>query len=123
MEQKVEIANWKNRLGSVNFFCLYDVEYHAWVRHTVVAYMSNLKRRYQRFFPNSEVFAQVRISFKESIFNLHCGYFRYALSGFQYLLEMSRNATWGDHLTLCAIADAFRCAFHLITSNEKTWCV
>eukprot|EP01060_Flectonema_neradi_P005267 TRINITY_DN1349_c1_g3_i2.p1 TRINITY_DN1349_c1_g3~~TRINITY_DN1349_c1_g3_i2.p1 ORF type:complete len:442 (+),score=47.88 TRINITY_DN1349_c1_g3_i2:149-1474(+) len=39
-----------------------------------------------------------------------------------YLKEMSRQDTWGDHVTLQAAADSYGLLFHVITSSEKSKC-
>lgn len=87
-------GNCQFRAASMNLYGTED--YHAWVRHNTVAHMCNLKSRYQPFFPDSSVFAA-------------------------YLLEMSRDATWGDELTIRAVADCFQCAVHIITSKRDFW--
>ncbi|XP_026193275.1 uncharacterized protein LOC34623992 [Cyclospora cayetanensis] len=38
-----------------------------------------------------------------------------------YFKDMERSGTWGDELTLRAIADAFCCTIHLITSAPAGW--
>ena len=38
-----------------------------------------------------------------------------------YLLDMKRSKTWGDELTLRAVADALGCVVHVVTSNEANW--
>lgn len=38
-----------------------------------------------------------------------------------YLKEMSLPGTWGDELTIRAIADYFECAIHIITTTESNY--
>lgn len=38
-----------------------------------------------------------------------------------YLCSMASRGTWGDELTLRAIADAFRVKIHVVTSEEENW--
>ncbi|PFH37901.1 OTU family cysteine protease [Besnoitia besnoiti] len=39
----------------------------------------------------------------------------------RYLKNMSRPGTWGDELTVRAIADSFQCTIHIITSTDANW--
>lgn len=39
----------------------------------------------------------------------------------RYLRQMARSGTWGDEITLRAIADSFVCTIHIITSVESNW--
>ena len=34
---------------------------------------------------------------------------------------MRRSKTWGNELTLRAVADALGCVVHVVTSNEANW--
>ena len=34
---------------------------------------------------------------------------------------MSRNKTWGDELTIRAVADAYNVNVHVITSENENW--
>lgn len=70
---------------------------HMFVRQVVVTYMSGRGR--EAFLP---LFAD------ESDFE-------------RYLTTMSRDATWGDELTLRAAADALGCHVHVITSDQQNW--
>ena len=38
-----------------------------------------------------------------------------------YADEMAHSKTWGDELTLRAVADALGCTVHVVTSNEANW--
>jgi hypothetical protein len=38
-----------------------------------------------------------------------------------YVGGMKRSRTWGDELTLRAIADSFGCCIHVVTSTEQNW--
>lgn len=38
-----------------------------------------------------------------------------------YAHDMAHSKTWGDELTLRAVADALRCTVHVVTSNEANW--
>ena len=38
-----------------------------------------------------------------------------------YVEDMANPKTWGDELTLRAVADALGCAVHVVTSNEANW--
>ena len=38
-----------------------------------------------------------------------------------YVMDMANPKTWGDELTLRAVADALGCAVHVVTSNEANW--
>merc|ERR1719424_1470081 len=38
-----------------------------------------------------------------------------------YLSDMRRSKTWGDELTLRAVADALGCVVHVVPSNEANW--
>lgn len=39
----------------------------------------------------------------------------------QYLHEMSLPGTWGDELTIRAIADYFQCVVHILTTTESNY--
>ncbi|KEP66422.1 UNVERIFIED_CONTAM: OTU family cysteine protease [Hammondia hammondi] len=39
----------------------------------------------------------------------------------KYLKNMSRSGTWGDELSVRAIADSFQCTIHIITSTDSNW--
>ena len=41
----------------------------------------------------------------------------------KYLESMARNRTWGDELTLKAVAAAFETKIHVITSTKANWYV
>jgi hypothetical protein len=38
-----------------------------------------------------------------------------------YVGGMKRSRTWGDELTLRAIADSFGCCIHVVTSTAENW--
>lgn len=39
----------------------------------------------------------------------------------KYLKNMARSGTWGDELSVRAIADSFQCTIHIITSTDSNW--
>jgi len=39
----------------------------------------------------------------------------------KYVRDMAVNGTWGDELTLRAVADALRVKIHVLTSDEENW--
>lgn len=80
---------------SCSFGLFGNEEHHKVVRQTAVAHMRSRREEYSVFFEGD--------TFEK------------------YIREMSKSGTWGDELTLRAIADGFGCTIHLITSNESNW--
>ncbi|CDJ63535.1 OTU-like cysteine protease domain-containing protein, putative [Eimeria necatrix] len=69
---------------------------HRHVRRMAVAQMRKCRKDYEVFFDGAPLFDR-------------------------YLRDMERSGTWGDELSLRAVADAFCCTIHLITSTPTSW--
>uniref|UniRef100_A0A0G4F278 OTU domain-containing protein n=1 Tax=Chromera velia CCMP2878 TaxID=1169474 RepID=A0A0G4F278_9ALVE len=39
----------------------------------------------------------------------------------EYLREMAEDRTWGDELSVRAVADYFGCTVHIVTTNKENW--
>ncbi|CDJ57788.1 OTU-like cysteine protease domain-containing protein, putative [Eimeria maxima] len=87
-------GNCQFRSCSLNLFG--SEGFHGFVRREAVAQMRRQRAVYGVFFETPQL--------------LEC-----------YLRDMSRSGTWGDELSLRAIADAFCCSIHLITSTPSSW--
>ncbi|CDJ53105.1 OTU-like cysteine protease domain-containing protein, putative [Eimeria brunetti] len=87
-------GNCQFRSCALNLFG--SEELHLFVRREAVAQMQRQREAYSVFFESTQLFER-------------------------YLRDMSRSGTWGDELSLRAIADSFCCSIHLITSTPSSW--
>eukprot|EP00798_Chlamydomonas_sp_ICE-L_P022920 gene22920-30099_t len=71
-------------------------EHYANVRGTVVGQLRQYPDRYQPYVPDDYT---------------------------KYCLEMSQHATWGDHVTLQAAADAYNRQIMVVTSYKESCCI
>ena len=87
-------GNCQFRSCALNLFG--SERFHMLVRREAVAQMQRQREVYAQFFESPQLLDR-------------------------YLRDMNRKGTWGDELSLRAIADAFCCSIHLITSTPSSW--
>jgi len=73
-----------------------DEKFHAYVRKRAVQRMREERTFFRAIFSDDAEFEE-------------------------YLRVMSEDKTWGDELTLRAVADSYGCTVHVVTSNEANW--
>lgn len=73
-----------------------DQDQHTAVRKASVRYLTKHADRFQAYFESTAEF-------------------------YKYLLEMLKDGTWGDELTLSAAVQAYGCPVHVVTSESERW--
>eukprot|EP01068_Selenidium_serpulae_P013178 Selendium_serpulae@DN5937_c0_g1_i3.p2 len=94
-EMKIMKGDGNCQFRSASFNLYGHEQHHAYVRKCVIKHMRAKPDEFGVFFVSSE--------FEE------------------YLRDMSVPGTWGDELTIRAIADAFQCVIHIITTTKENF--
>lgn len=96
LNRSPQVGDGNCQFRSLSSQLLGSPDYHMLVRHVAVQHMIENQADFVALFESSAAFER-------------------------YIATMKNAGTWGDQITLRAVADAFGVHIHLITSDEKRW--
>eukprot|EP00923_Selenidium_pygospionis_P034117 GHVN01059617.1.p2 GENE.GHVN01059617.1~~GHVN01059617.1.p2 ORF type:complete len:154 (-),score=14.38 GHVN01059617.1:602-1063(-) len=91
----INVADGNCQFRSASFNLFGTQSHHQYVRQKVVAHILRNSANYSLFFEGNEFDT--------------------------YIDEMSQTRTWGDELTIRAIADYFECVIHIFTTTPTNY--